>query len=486
MPKCPDKILIVPSSDLFSINFPVNMSGSDTTNINYQTKAISLSSPKFSYDIPQMNISNNGINDPKSKHWPLIETWKTKKIKKHIKIFGQTLSISIDIPTPTQAFYEIYILKKNAKITFFTIPSFKFQMNTTSNHNVNVNCNFTLSVEANAGCLLQATTADSINGFYKQFHNSNINILTMSTTDRATYINNMLVDPNFLSTSFAATSTLILAYILRDGLTLNFTILKVLVNNLQWTVISFYIEFGDLNINIPSFLLSLDQIPGFKLPFDVLKDPITGQEHPVTVSGSLDDGLTVTIQIITIPFDFFPILITCLTNTLKLATDGAGNALPGYTQSYVDELKNTLTLLNDGTQSITNWIDKYLGITGNIIISFVFCPAGMSNVPPTPFYLKVQLNLTINPYKILDDLFDAAELIETEMTNFENNFIKDLDKITPKNFHPLDTMLKSALNNVNKQLKDATESGQKLIDNKYINKIYTTALVAYIPIEPPP
>ena len=110
MPKCPKTITIVPSSDLFSINFPVNMSGSNTININYQTKAISLSTPNFYYYIPQMNTANNGINDPKSNHWPLIETWKIKKIKKHIKIFGLTFSISIDIPTPTQAFYEIYIL----------------------------------------------------------------------------------------------------------------------------------------------------------------------------------------------------------------------------------------------------------------------------------------------------------------------------------------------------------------------------------------
>ena len=70
------------------------------------------------------------------------------------------------------------------------------------------------------------------------------------------------------------------------------------------------------------------------------------------------------------------------------------------------------------------------------------------------------------------------------MKKFENNFIKDLDKITPKNFHSLDNTLKSALNNVNKQLKDATESGQKLIDNKYINKNYTIYIEVYIPIEP--
>jgi hypothetical protein len=485
MPKCPDKINLVPTYNLFSINFPVNMSGSATTNINYQTKAISLSSPKFSYDIPQMNISNNGINDPKSKHWPLIETWKIKKITVKKKIFGQTVPIPIQIPIATQTFYEIYILKKSAKITFFTIPSFKFQMNTTSNHKVNVNCNFTLSVEKSGGSLLAASTAESINEFYKLFHNSNIDIQTMSTTDRSNYINNMLSDPNFLATSFAATSTLILAYILRDGLTLNFTVLKALVTTLNWTVNSFYIEFGDLNINIPSFQLSLDQVPGFKSPFDVLKDPITGQEHPVTVSGSQSDGLTVTIQLLSIPnLDFFSLLITCLQNTLKLATDGAGNALPGYTQSYIQDLQSTLTLLNDAEQSVTKWIQKYLGITCGLIFSFVFCPGGMSNVPPTPFYLKVQLNLTINPYKILDDLFDAAKLIENEMTKFENNFIKDLGPITPKNFHSLDNTLKSALNIVNKELKDATDSSQKLIDNKYLNKVYPVAISAFIPIAP--
>lgn len=479
--KCPEKIEVVPATNLFSINFPVNMSGSETINIDYQTKSITLNTKSFSYDIPQMNTEHNGINDPKSKHWPLIETWVTKKVTKKIKVFGKQMEIKIPVPTPTQALYEIYILKKSAKITFFTIPKFIFKMNTVSNHKANVNCNFTLTVEASGGCLLQGTTIASINSFYQVFHptNPSIDISKMSATQRSTYINNMLVDSHFLAASFAATATLILAYLLRDGLSVNFTVLKALAT-LNWTVNTFYIEFGDLNINIPSFQLSLDQI-------DILKDPLTGQEHPVTVSGSQSDGLTVTVQLLSIPNgDFFALMLTSLKNTLKAVTDATGNALPGYTQTYVNDLKDILAQLQKADDSVTKWLQEYLGISYNIIISFVFCPSGMSNVPPTPFYLKVELDLNVNPYKILDDLFDAAEVIETEMAKFENEFLADLDKITPKNFHSLDTMLKSALNAVNKELKDATESGQKIIDNKYINKIYTTALVAYIPIEPPP
>jgi hypothetical protein len=36
----------------------------------------------------------------------------------------------------------------------------------------------------------------------------------------------------------------------------------------------------------------------------------------------------------------------------------------------------------------------------------------MSNIPPTPFYLSVEIYLHVNPYKIITELFDAAEAIE--------------------------------------------------------------------------
>ena len=117
---------------------------------------------------------------------------------------------------------------------------------------------------------------------------------------------------------------------------------------------------------------------------------------------------------------------------------------------------------------------------------FVFCPAGMDAEPPTPFYLRVELEIIVNPYKILDDLFDAAEAIEKTMSKFENDFWNYVENIKHTSFaHPLEQMLKGAMNTLNKELLSVTESAQKEIDNKYINKKYSTTLVATIPIEPP-
>lgn len=470
--ECPKSIEIVPTANLFSFDFAVDMSGNESTNINYSTKPVSLSTKPFKYDILQIN---KGINDPISKHWPLIETWKTKSITKKIKIFGKTYKISIPFPHPTQAYNEIYTKKVTAKIIFFTIPSFKFQMNSNLAFSGSVDCNFTISVESKAitggVCLLSTATAGLIDNFY----NDGIQILspTLTADQRETRITNMLTNPKFIA---YASATTILTYLLRDGLCANFTINKA-SGKINWTLNSFYMEFGDLKINIPKFQIELD------FP-DILKDPITGQEHPVTVSGSPESGLTVTVQLLSVPNgDFFAIMLTGLQNTLDAAKKLTGT---DYDASYINELQTVLDQLNKADDSVTSWIQKYLGISFTTVFSFVFCPAGMTNEPPTPFYLRAELDLQVNPYKILDDLFDAAEAIEDAMATFENDFLNEVKEIGPSFAHPLEKMLQGALNAVNKELKSATDSGKKMIDNKYINKIYNPALTAYIPIEPAP
>lgn len=471
--ECPKTIEVVPTANLFSFNFPININGTESTNVNYSTNPITLSTKPIKYDILQIN---KGINDPISKHWPLIETWKSKTIKKKVKIFGKKYDIPITIYKPTQAVDEIYTKKVSEKLTFFEIPSFVFQLNTDLAFSGHVDCNFTLSVEGKGSCLLSTVTANAIDGFYKQFHNSNINILTMSSSDRTNYINNMITDPNFLASSFAATAALILSYLMRDGLCANFTVNKA-SGKLNWNLNKFYIEFGDLKITIPQFTIDLD------FP-DILKDPITGQEHPVTVSGSPESGLTVTVQLLEVPNgDFFSIMLTGLQNTLNAAKQATGTAYDG---DYVKELEDILTQLRDADDTVTKWIQKYLGISFDIIFSFVYCPAGMESEPPSPFFINVQLDLNINPYKILDDLFDAAEVIEKTMAAFENDLLKAVEEIGPSFAHPIEHMIQGALNTLNKELQSATNSAQKLIDNKYLNKEYFIALSATIPIEPPP
>lgn len=469
MPKCPEKITVVPVSELFSFDFITNMNGTETININYSANKIPFFTNLFKYNILEIN---KGINNPISKHWPLIETWKTINTTKIKKIFGKKFPIKQFLYKPTQTVNEIFASFQKPKLTFYTIPTFKFQLNTNLKVVGSLSNNFTLSVEGKGGCLLQATTAALIDNFYVDGKQ----ILQMgSSTDRTNRIINMFEDPKFLIYTDAA---LLLTYLLRDGLTSEFSVLKA-SGKINWNFNSFYIEFGDLKLSIPKFEIELD------FP-DLLKDPITGQEHPVTVSGNLEDGLTVTVQLISIPNgDFYGLMITSLQNTLKLAQEAQGS--PSYDANYVKELEDILSQLQNADNTVTQWLQKYLGMSYTIIISFVFCPSGMLNVPPTPFYLKVEIDLHVNPYKIITELFDAAEAIEKTMTNFENKFWDDMKSIKHTGFaHPLENMLKGALNRLNKELLSATEKAQKEMNNKYVNKIYSPIFAIYVPIEPPP
>lgn len=466
--ECPSKTEIVPVAELFSFDFTTNMNGTNTQNINYSTTPISFSK-SFDYDILRMNTANNGINNPISKHWPLIETWKTVNTTKTVKIFGKKYKIKVPIPKPTQALYEIYTLKKREKITFFTIHSFKFQMNSDLKIVGSLSNNFSLSVEGKGGCLLQATTANLIDDFYKDGKK----ILQMpNSSDRTNRIINMVKDPKFL---LYTNASLLLTYLLRDGLTAEFSVLKA-SSKINWTLNSFYIEFGDLKIQIPKFQIELD------FP-DILKDPVTGQEHPVIVSANPGEGLIAKVQLLSIPNgDFFGLMLTSLQTTLNQAKSATGSS---YDAEYVKELEDTLSKLKNADDKVTQWLQKYLGISYTIIFYFVFCPAGMSNVPPTPFYLGVELDLQVNPYKIIDELFDEAEAIEKTMSKFEDNFWDDVDNIKHTSFgHSLEKMLHGALKQLNKELLSETKKAQKEMNNKYVNKIYSPVLLANIPIVP--
>jgi hypothetical protein len=459
--KCPSKIEIVPTAEIFSFDFTFKMSGTENANIDYSTKPITLSTKPFKYDILRIN---KGINDPISRHWPKIETLVPLKLTKKIKIFGKTFPIPFKIPVLTQNLNEIYIAHKKVQITFFTIPSFKFKINSSLNWAGSVDNTFSISCETKGGCILAKDTAALIDGYY----NDGKKILEMKdASERTDRISKMLHDKDFYLLSI---STALLTYLLRDGLAANYTI-KDASGKLKWMMNTFYMEFGDLKINIPKFQIELE--------FDnILKD------NPITVSGSPEKGLTVTVQLIEIPGgDFFELMLKGLQNTLNLAKKATGT---DYDADYIKELEDILDQLNKDDDVVTKWIKKYLGISFTIILSFVFCPAGMANVPPTPFYLKVELDLNINPYKILDDLFDAAEVIQDALSKFENDFMDEVKEISPSFAHPLEKILQGALNTFNKELKTATEKGKKMINNKYINKVYKPALVAFIPIEPPP
>ena len=460
--KCPKGNSVSPVSNLFSFDFAVNMSGNYTTNYDYSTKAITFGTKTIPYDILKINF---GVNDPLSKHYPKILTWKNKKIKKHIKLFGKKFDISVNIPAPTQTYNEIYTKKESIKIIFFTIEPFKFKINATLSFSGNMNNNFTMSVSGIDGCLLQLTTAGLIDDYF----NDGNQILSMSTSDQTTRIINMLEDPKFLEYAMGAT---LLTYLLRDGLCAKYTILKA-GGKIKFALNNLNFEYGDLKIAFPSFNIDID-IP------DLLKDPITGQTHTVSVSGNATSGLIVTVQLIVIEnLDFFELIITGLQNTLKLAQNATGTS---YNPDYVKELEDILAQLQNADDSVTNWITKYLGMTCTITISFVFCPAGMASVPPTPFFLDINLTLNINPYKILDDLFDSGIVIEEAAAEFENDFLNDVKSLT--NDHTIDNMLKSALNTVNKELITATKAAKDKINNKYLNKVYTVSFNVYIPIEP--
>lgn len=468
--ECPKTINIVPEADLFSFDFAINMGGNDSTNINYSTQSITLSTKHFKYDILQIKTENDGINDRISKHWPNIKTWLSKTITKKIKIFGKTTAIPFHFPHPTQAYYEVYTKKETAKLTFFTIPSFKFQLDSNLLWSGDIGCNFTLSVENKAipGGVFLLSTATA--GLIDTFYNDGIEISSMqNSTDRTTRIKTMLNDSKFYE---YASATTLLAYFMKEGLCASFTINNA-SGNLKWNLDKFYMEFGDLKINIPKFTI--------ELPF-----PNIVKEHPITVTGSPEFGLMVSVELIRIPGDktFLDLMIDGLQSTLDAANNLIGT--DKYDAAYVKELNDILNQLRDDTDSVTKWIQNYLGISYTTIISFVFCPEGMTNVPPTPFYLKVELDLNVNPYKILNDLFNAAEAIEKTMATFENDLLKAVKDIGPSFAHPIEHMIKGALNTLNKELQSATAKGQKLINNKYLNKVYTPHIITYVPVELPP
>ena len=481
--ECPKKIETVPESDLFSFNYTFNMKGNDTQNIDYSTKPLTFGTKPFKHDILKIN---KGINDPISKHWPRIETLKMKSISKKIKLFGKTFNITQSLPTLTQTVDEIYTKTETKQITFFTIPSFIFQLNSSLAWSGDIKCNFTLSVESKevpGGVFLLATAvngeknqaADLIDKFYTDYkHDTTYTSITQLTDSsaRTKVITNMLNDPAFLGYTSA---TALLTYLMRDGLTANFRIDNA-SGKLNWNLDKFYIEFGDLKINIPKFTIELD--------FNNILG--TGDfAHPITVSGSPEYGLMVTVQLLSVPGgDFFKLMIAGLNSTLAAEQKLVGTS--SYNEAYIKELEDICKKLGDADDSVTKWIQNYLGISYTTIISFVFCPAGMTNVPPTPFYLKFELDLNVNPYKILDELFDAAESIEKALASFENDLLKEFKEILPGFSHSVEHIIKGALNKANKELLSGTEKLQKKINNKYINKVYTPHIITYIPIEPPP
>jgi len=101
-------------------------------------------------------------------------------------------------------------------------------------------------------------------------------------------------------------------------------------------------------------------------------------------------------------------------NTLKREKSATGTSDDA---AYVKELEDILAQFQNADDSVTKWLKEYLGMEYTITFYFEFCPEGMSNVPPTPFYIKVELEIEINPYKILDEMFDGAEVIEKTLSD---------------------------------------------------------------------
>ena len=70
-------------------------------------------------------------------------------------------------------------------------------------------------------------------------------------------------------------------------------------------------------------------------------------------------------------------------------------------------------------------------------------------------------------------IYDSKGYFNDDETVVKNAIIKNIKHI---NQYAL----------VNKELQNSTQSAQKMIDNKYLNKTYKPAFAVNIPIEPPP
>ena len=453
-------------SELFGFDFNTNIGGEVTSAIKFETDPIEISIPLSGIKIklPRVNL---GINNPIQKWYPLLYTWKQKKIKKKIHTPLGNIPITIPIYIPTQALNEIYFTYADLPdIPLFTIPSFKFNLDISLASTFTLQSHFSIVLRGLEGLALSMVTQQIIEDAGK---------LEPGTFNKMTDTEQVIFLTKLFDELLLANIILQLkGQLLYEGVTLAY-IINSLGGNMYINIKKLKIEFGEIPLlEIPEFILAIN-VP------DMLKDA-SGVSHPITVSVGTNGVLKVKIFLFTIKGDFYQDIINGIEYTLSKAENA--------TRYDFTSLRKTLDFLKDTNNAAANWAKNHLGLRSEYNFYFMFCPTGMTPDPenphpPTPFFLVIETVIYFNPYKILETTLDFEEILNKAYTDFEEMITHKL-KFIPKEFkHTFDKAMSTVFRTGYKYIRKVIRDNKKRLDHKLINAERKVSAESNIPIVPP-
>jgi hypothetical protein len=447
-------------TELFEFDFNAKMEGEERVNIDFHLDPTDIVLPFSLFPkLPFLKVNavdNSEINDRIQDWWPLLATWRKKSCKIKIRINKKWIPIGpIPYLTPTQAISEIYVGDvKLDDIQLFTIPSFNLKLDITAGGSFTIQSHFGMMLSGISGLLLAMDTQQLI----KDFDGANApDMSQMSKTEVNTYIGRLAVQAAFAP---------VLAYLVRDGISLSYTI-KQFFGDAYIDMTELKLEFGDLNIVIPNFKLKIN-VP------DVLAD------NPIEVEVGTDRTLKVKIFLFTLKGDFFQDIINGMEDTLSDAkNDGKYD---------FEKIKKSLDALKDANNVASKWAKNNLGMRSEYNFYFVLCPSGMIPEPdsrhlPTPFFIQIEFLIYFNPYKILETTIDYTDKLNNATENFSNR-LKEQAKFIPKGWaHTVQKQIAVGIKKTTRPIGKGLKDIKKRLDNKLINTERKIKGEANIPIK---
>lgn len=453
MPDC-GALFVKPSgeSEVFGLDFNTKMGGEERVNINFHLDPLEIALPFSLFPKFKFLKCNWGANDPIQKWYPKITTWRDKIIKKRIRLFGKYRYIPFLIPVPTQAYNELYIDDVELDdIPLFTIPSFNLDLDFTAGGSFTLESHFGLIFSGITGLLLAMDTQELI----KNIDKANAPDMTkMSKTEVNTYIATLVLEAAFAP---------VLAYLVRDAISVSYSI-NHLFGDAYIDMKELKLEFGDLKIVIPKFRLAIN-VP------DILAD------HPVEVEVGTDRTLKVNILLFTIKGDFFQDMIKGIEYTLSKAENA--------TEYDFKALQDTLDFLKDSNNVVSQWAKNHLGLRAEYKFFFVLCPSGMSQVPSTPFYIKMTFVMYFNPYKILETIIDYTQQLNSATEKCSRTIVNKIPSVPKPYKQTLQKQIDSSTKSVTKPIRKGLKDIKKRLDNKLLNAERKVTGSVNIPIVPP-
>jgi hypothetical protein len=122
----------------------------------------------------------------------------------------------------------------------------------------------------------------------------------------------------------------------------------------------------------------------------------------------------------------------------------------------------------------------------------------MNNVPPTPFYLRLKIQFSITPYKILETLIDWTKELSDAFVNLEKEIAKIIGQLISKNsknsnnskihssafMHSLDKNIDATIKTQKSKVAKAFNHLKKETNIKFLNKQFIKSVIINFPIEP--